>query len=599
MGVAIVTGDATSTRDVRDVARVQADPFARLVGVLATVLACIMSVYVVLTCILAVHRFYFAAPYGDVWWFIKDIADFRSHIISINFLWRQHSEHRIVLPRLILWIDLQCFQFRGVFSIFCSFLFQAGEVLLLCSAFWRVGNNNTTSKFAYVALVLSMMFSSSQIENFVVPFNVQFPLSFFMASLSIFLILRHCESSGGNWTALIFGLVAASCATLSLGSGLLVWPVLLFVCLFERASLRTVGTVTIAGAAMWVFYFVGYLSPPERANPWDSLAHPVDVGAFTFTFLASAISSTPSRFAGILGLVSFSFLAICIVPYARAQSDGRWRSCAFFSYLALFIMGAALLTALGRINYGLIEAEAIRYRTPTLIFWASILGLGVCWWNDVAGDVGRSVGAPVLAVLFLAIFVVPAQRAPVEHFARLSRQINDNSIALAFDSSDKAYDHLFFLRPDLVRQYTPFLRINHLSVFADPLFTARGEQVTTLFAATSAQGCSGAFEGVKQSEGTKKESGTVFGWGWLGNESHGPATVVLADDRGAVVGLAHGNAPRPDVARYFGNPNMLDTGWSGYFHAEPDSMIITAYAVLSDGMTLCQMGQGIRMGGST
>jgi hypothetical protein len=42
---------------------------------LATVCAWILSVYIVLTSIFAVHRFYFAAPYGDVWWFIKDIPD--------------------------------------------------------------------------------------------------------------------------------------------------------------------------------------------------------------------------------------------------------------------------------------------------------------------------------------------------------------------------------------------------------------------------------------------------------------------------------------------------------------------------------------------
>jgi len=554
------------------------------------VLAWILSVYIVLTSIFAVHRFYFAAPYGDVWWFIKDISDFRNHLIGLDFLWRQHSEHRIVLPRLILWIDLYFFRFRGVFSIFCSFLFQAAEALLLCWAFWGVGKNDPTSKLAYAALVFGMMFSASQIENFILPFQVQFPLAFFAASVSIFLVLRHCETPGGNRNAMILGLFAAVCGTLSLASGLLVWPVLLLVCFFERAPLRTLVTVTIAGVAMWMFYFIGYFSSPDL-NPWVSLTHPVTVAAFTFTFLANTFSSTPSRFAGGLGLCSLSIGIVGFVLYVRARPDSLWKLPSFFVYLALFIAGTALLAAVGRLNFGLGQAAVSRYRTPTLIFWASILGLGCSWWNGRTSDIGRSLGTPILAFLFLAILVLPVQRRPLAHFARLSDQINDDSIALAFDATDKVYGELFSLKPDFVRRYTPFLRENHLSIFADRLFTAGGEPLTALFVGTSVQMCSGSFEGLKRLEDGPRRKGTVSGWGWLRNEKHGFATIVLGDDRGVTVGLARGMERRPDVASLFRNPEMLAIGWSGYFNAEPTSRIITAYGILPDGKTLCPLGQ--------
>lgn len=91
---------------------------------------------------------------------------------------------------------------------------------------------------------------------------------------------------------------------------------------------------------------------------------------------------------------------------------------------------------------------------------------------------------------------------------------------------------------------------------------------------------------MKLLEDGSKQKGTVFGWGWLRNESHGFATIVLGDDRGLIVGLAHGMERRPDVASYFRNPKMLDTGWSGYFNAGLTSRIITAYAILPNGKTL-------------
>ena len=80
---------------------------------------------------------------------------------------------------------------------------------------------------------------------------------------------------------------------------------------------------------------------------------------------------------------------------------------------------------------------------------------------------------------------------------------------------------------------------------------------------------------------------SVFGWAWLRTEGRGPAQVVLADERGIIVGLANGMQPRPDVAARFHNTDYLASGWSGYFHAEPSSRAINAYAISVDGKTIC------------
>jgi len=416
-------------------------------------------------------------------------------------------------------------------------------------------------------------------------------LAFLTASVSIFMILLHCENPEGDWVAMLLGLFAAACATISLSSGLLVWPVLVLVCLVEHASRKTVSTVVIAGVSIWIFYFIGYRTSSYLGNPGVSLMHPVGVMSFAFTYLASALSSTPSRFAGIFGFVSLAFGAVGFFRYVQVRVEPFWRRRAFFVYLALFIVGTSLITALGRLNFGLGQAVVSRYRTPTLIFWASILALSASWWSRRAGEVGTSLGAPILAVLFLAVFVLPVQQPSIERFARLSRRINDSSIALAFDVNDKVYGDFFSLRPDLARRYVPFLRENHLSVFADRLFAGRGEALNALFVGVSAQGCYGRFEGLRLLEGGSKEKGAVFGWGWLRDESRGPENIVVCDDRGTVVGLAHGSERRPDVVAFFRNPKMLATGWSGYFHAESSVKLFTAYAVLLDGKTLCPLGQ--------
>jgi len=131
--------------------------------VVTTALAWMLCLYIAINSILSVHHLYFAAPYGDMWWFVRDMSRFRSHRIGLSFLWQQHNEHRIVLPRLIFWLDLNEFHFRGIFTIFCTFLCQAAEALVLSLAYWRAAErSDVTCRLAYAALAVGMMFSASR-----------------------------------------------------------------------------------------------------------------------------------------------------------------------------------------------------------------------------------------------------------------------------------------------------------------------------------------------------------------------------------------------------------------------------------------------------
>jgi hypothetical protein len=560
-------------------------------SVVAITLAWIFSIYISFTTILAVCRFYCPVPYGDMWWFVRDMAQFRSHRVGLSFLWYQHSEHRIVLPRLIFWVDLQLFRFRGIFTILCSFLLQAAEATLLYFAFSRVRKNTAIAKIGYAALLFGLMFSASQIQNLGFPFQVQFPLAFFTASGSIYLVVNHCERNDGHWTAIIFGLLAAACATLSLGCGLLVWPILVLICVIESASIKTIVTCIAAGTVMWISYFIGYHSPSQSAVPWNSLKHPIQMSAFAFTFLASALTPRPSSLAAFLGMLSLCGIVIGIILYVRVRSNSLWRERSVLVYLAIFIAATALLTSLGRLNSDLEEAATIRYRLPSLIFWACIIGLISSSINRLRGYGRHFLGAPFLALIFLVCFLLPVQQATIGYFSRLWKQIDEDSIALAFDPTSSTFEGLFGIRPDLVRDYSPFLRENRLSLFTDPLFSDSRIRLTSLFEGTSTQQCSGAVDKLQPTEGASQESGAVFGWGWLPAESHGPKTIVLGDEGNALVGLARGLEFRPDVAHQFGNPKMIGTGWSGFYHVNPGSTVLTGYAILPDGKTLCRLGQ--------
>lgn len=439
-------------------------------GLAIAALTWILSTYLVLTTLVAVYRFYCPVPYGDMWWFVRDMARLSSHQVGLSYLWDQHSEHRIVLPRLIFWADVHLDHFRGVFTILCSSLLLVGEGLLLSFSFARILESGVASKFAYAALVFGMMFSAAQIENLMFPFQVQFPLAFFAASASIILVLRHCQTAQHRWTSLAMGIAMAVCATLSLGCGLLVWPVLLLVCVVERPHKNTIWTVAVAGIAMWITYFVGYVSPGDSARPWISLGHPGQVASFMFMFLFSPIHSTPPPASGVLGVLLLLGAAVGAFLYLRFSSAASRGNIRFFIYLGLFIMATALLTSLCRVNYGIEEAATIRYRLPVLIFWACIIALTSSLATSGMRPVFRSLGTPIVALLFVALALIPAQQPTISRFGDLSRQIDNESIALVLSASHGTCSELFRLRPDLVCEYRQFLRQNHLSLFADRSF---------------------------------------------------------------------------------------------------------------------------------
>ena len=206
-----------------------------------------------------------------------------------------------------------------------------------------------------------------------------------------------------------------------------------------------------------------------RSSPWISLGHPGQVASFMFMFLSSPIDSMPPANSA-LGLLLLLGAAVAVFLYLRFIPVASRGGIRFFVYLGLFIMATALLTSLCRVNYGIEEAATIRYRLPALIFWACIIALTSSLGTSGMRPDFRSLGTPIIALLFVALALIPAQRPTISRFGDLSRQIDNESIALVLSASDRTCSELFRLRPDLVCDYRQFLRQNHLSLFADRSF---------------------------------------------------------------------------------------------------------------------------------
>jgi hypothetical protein len=564
---------------------------APLISISATTIAVALALFIVVNTLNAVRRAYKTVPFWDAWAFVEDLAAFRSHSVGLSFLFRQHNEHRIVLPRLILWLDFVFFKFGGAFPIACTLLLQALQALVFCSVYWKVETHSPASRVAYAALVLGLLFSASQMENFVRPFQVSWVLVLLASSASIFLLLRHCRAGRSGGRDLTLSIVAVISGTLSLASGLLIWPVLALICVVERARKWTLATITTLGTLFWTWYFIGYTRPPQHANPYLSLTHPLELVSYVFTYVVSPISSTPLRHAESFGLIVSLLCVFGITLYIRNRSNSFWRACGFFVYSAIYGIATAIVTSLGRINFGLQQAASSRYQTSTLILWAGLLGLASLFCNRKAGAVAQSLITPIAVLFIFVAILLPDQRIGTAYFISEGRIINKAGLAIAVQAPDNDAYLKVHPDPELVRLYTPFLRENGVSIFADPILGAWGEPTEHLFAVVDHDQCIGAFDAVRPLPGKHPLAGEVSGWGWERRQARPVDTVVIGDNHGTVIGLATGRDLRSDVATAFRNRDMLVTGWSGYIRAQPGSRTASAFGLMADGKSACLLGQ--------
>src|SRR5215510_4362960 len=133
-----------------------------------------LSLYVVVTT-------YSSLPYWDGWRQIEVAANGASPV-SPSWLWQQHNEHRLVLPKLFLAVDLRLFGARQVFLLASIFAIQLMHFALLSWSMRALGNWNGVLWRTGTGLAGFCLFCPTQWENFVWGFQVCFVLPPFFAT---------------------------------------------------------------------------------------------------------------------------------------------------------------------------------------------------------------------------------------------------------------------------------------------------------------------------------------------------------------------------------------------------------------------------------
>ena len=153
--------------------------------------------------------------------------------------------------------------------------------------------------------------------------------------------------------------------------------------------------------------------------------------------------------------------------------------------------------------------------------------------------------------------------------------------------------------PDVLRAafHTPsalfpifdYLKSNRLSAFTEDWTHWTGTALSPHFVIDSPKSCMGSFDNATFIPSAMRPGSKVSGWGWDQKDGRAPEAIILADQTGQIVGVAHNMVDRDDVTAAKSLPKSAKIGWRGYI-VKTEASPVTAYLVESNGKSVCPVG---------
>ncbi|WP_231957380.1 hypothetical protein [Paraburkholderia tropica] len=526
----------------------------------------------VTTC-LGVIRQFSPVPFGDQWdgtlgFYMQALE----HPCAAFF--GLHNEHRLFFSRLIFFADVRYFGGRNVLDLTANIVLAALLALLIYRIAMRHAGQSRQTRMVAAGAALAFCFSWMQVENFSWGFQSQwfavylFGLCAFHAlDLSELARQRAAPTVSFGWFATAIG--AAVMAALSMASGVLVAPVLVVQAAYLRITRKRGLVLVLATLAIWVGYFTNWHSSAPNGGLRDSLLHhPLGVLAYGLLYIGSPI--TWSGFGAKSGLIWGAVLLLGLVYSAWLALRRRAVTASALLAMPVFVCGNALITAAGRVGFGLETATSSRYTTAPLIMTASLIAF--LWLNETRPERRKCI-AGIFAIALAIVAVAQRTVFHSAHGALYAKQVA--GLALRSHVYDATYTGVLFPDAGVLKSLAKPAEAMGLSIFS-PDQTDFFTPPSTI--STTAQ-CTGTIDSVTHTATPDRLAAT--GWMYDTHAKRFITSIVIADMNGKVVGTGIAGAVRGDLKSLTGSNNP-EGGWVGFFK-RPESGVIQAFGEIEPG----------------
>lgn len=528
-----------------------------------------------------VVRNYSDLPFFDGWAEVE-IAANGGNPLSPAWLWHQHNEHRLVLPKLFLAADLELFQCRQTFLLVSIFVIQFLHWGLLSWSMWALGLWRGALWRTGAGLAAFCLFCPSQWQNFTWGFQVCFVLPQLLATASIVALLlywmqsqREAESSP-SLKFLVLSVLAALGASYSLASGSLLWPLLVLTAAYLRLRRAALLTLAVTGAVSTGLYLVHYVRPQQHANPLSSLRAPFTLMRYCAVYFVSSWQHRNMHPRETILLVALLILMAALTPTLWHLRMSR-PFVVELIFVMLFCAATTLITATGRLNLGVEQARASRYQTVALVFWCC---LGLLWLGAVYARPRVRAAFLVAQLCILTIFIRAALTVRYPLIEAGERAFAQKVVAASLITGvhDPTTLRKTFPRMDMLLKAADYMKANHLSIFAD-LSSELGEPLTSLFPLAGPGECVGFLQGGRPVQEVTGPGLFVAGWAW-DVKHHKPGSQIVVTTNGIVSGLGATGAWLPDARRMYHGINSSYIGFFAVLPQPPPGALVNVYTIV-------------------
>jgi hypothetical protein len=378
---------------------------------------------------------------------------------------------------------------------------------------------------------------------------------------------------------LVAAWLCAIAAAMSMASGLLVIVVVAAQAAHRRIGMVRAGLSLLIGAAIWLLYLHGW---HPVASPVDAravaLANPAGLIAYALLYLGSAGAHVPWGCVG--AYVWGTVVAAVVCAHAFRSLISAERTLGSFLAFSIFGVANALLTASGRLVYGMESALASRYTTISLLCALTLLLFALANAKNMRG-LTAIILAACLAIAILVLFQRLSLRGDEDE--RYGRDVG--GLALRAHVYDSAVTKPVYPFADRLVIAAKNAEAAGLSIFSRD----QRDFLVPPPVATAASRCDGRMARV-WATGTP---GVYGASGWIFDASSGgiPDSIVIAKPDGSTIGTGIVGGRNEEAHTRFGS-RARDSDWTAFFRAAPGTQFIVEGRIGKD--RYCSLGDAGR-----
>lgn len=392
-------------------------------------------------------------------------ALYDTHAFTFHFLFQQHNEHRIAVPRLVILGLGLLTRWNNEAEMFAHAALMCATAAVLFGAFRREPGAPPSRERALFAFVPAVLIALSPRSYEAL---TGFGLPHYLEILFYVVALRLLVFGAPTWIRFAAAALCGEAATFSVANGLWIWPLGLAVILSQLG--RESRSRTLVRAGVWAVvstvtilaYFHNYLPTGNHASASFFAEHPL-VALEHFVVLNGTVFAASVTAAAAFGTIALGLYAWVAARVARDWMRSRERP-PYGLWLIVSAVGSNATITAGRAIFG--PAQALDSRYAAMIALAPI---GLYWCVLVRRQAWRvspwlTRGIAAMMIAGYAIVSIQTWAAAPEWYSRKKEMAY-----LLYSMPDQADSEVLRLYPIVgeARWFGAQLERLHLNVFAD------------------------------------------------------------------------------------------------------------------------------------